>query len=214
MASDLALDRTKDWILVWVPGTKGHEVHPGFQAAVDRVLGDRAQTLCVHYPASIDFEESEGEGRAVLDAMLREIAAEKLDFQRVAVAGSSQGSWVIDDALDLQSFDVVHKAVMFGLPAESPPLPRTNKRFFQVINHPYDAVTMPWIGNEQRIIHHASQAVEGKWWHLLPLLGYVLMNPIQTWLLVGLTLTHYRFPRLSPHDYTPEMPLAVKWLTT
>lgn len=212
MGCDVIIDRTKDWLVVWVPGTGGHEVHPGFQAAVDRVLGDKAQVFLVSYPASIDFEQSVPAGEDALKLVLRTLAAEKLDFQRVVVAGSSQGSWVIDAVHGDPAFEVVFKTVMFGLPAEAPPL--TLDADTQVINSPVDAVTMPWLGNEQQIIRHVSAVVEGRWWHLVPMFGYMALNPVQVYLLAGLLMTHYRCPRLSPHDYTPQMPLAVKWLTT
>lgn len=207
------IDRTKDWLIVWVPGTGGHEVHAGFLATVTEQLGDSVQVLLVDYPASVDFEDSVPDGRAALDAMLREIAAEKLPFQRVAVAGSSQGSWVISEGLDLVSYDVVHKTVCFGLPGMAPPVPPSMAEHVWVVDSPFDAVTYGWVGTEGKIVHHASLAVQGAWWNLIPLVFYMVLSPLNSWMLAGLILTHYRIPRLSPHDYTPQMPLAVRWMT-
>ena len=206
------LDPDVDWHVVWVPGTWGDDVHVGFGNAVQDKLGGKAQIHVVKYPASPDFGGSVVEGRMALEKLLREIGRYKQSFQKIIVSGSSQGSWVIHDAMVSPVWEVVHRTATFGLPGMSNHAERQDDQVWDITS-PYDAVTWEWRGVEKRIIGHASALVQGKWWHLFPLLPYLVLNPFPTFGMIGLLMTHFKAPRLSPHDYTPVMPVAVAWMT-
>ena len=209
-------DEHSEWLVVWVPGTFGHEVHEGFLKTVDERLGTDALVFSVAYPASADFDTSVPAGTLALSHLLARLVEGKSAFQKIVVAGSSQGAWIIHEVMQKDlNWDSVHKAVTFGLPAlsgHSPVKPSDDLPVWDVTSS-YDAVGWGWAGSEARILHRASLAAGGKPWHLIPLLPYLLLNPVNTAGFIGLCLTHFNAPRLSPHDYTPAMPLAVAWLT-
>jgi hypothetical protein len=205
-----------EWLVVWVPGTYGNAVHEGFLDAVEEHLGKDARMFSVDYPASADFATSVPAGLQALSRLIERLVTEKAPFQKILLGGSSQGAWVIHDFMESDpNFNHVHKTVTFGLPALSghhPAAPSDSAPVWDVTSA-YDAVGWGWAGSEARILHHVSQVNSGKPWHAIPLLPYLLLNPVHTVGFIGLLLTHFNARRLSPHDYTPAMPLAVAWLT-
>lgn len=209
-------DEHAEWLVVWVPGTFGHDVHEGFLKAVDDHLGDDALVFSLAYPASADFDTSVPAGLLALSHLVGRLVEGKAAFQKIVLAGSSQGAWIIHDFIERDpNFRHVYKTTTFGLPALSghSPSPENDADPVWDITSSYDAVGWGWSGSEARILYHISQATSGKPWHFIPLLPYLLLNPVNTAGFIGLCLTHFNAPRLSPHDYTPAMPLAVAWLT-
>lgn len=202
----------KPYVIVWVPGTWGTAVHVGFEEAVRERLGDDAFLMHVAYPASTEFDASVRDGVEALFDTLSEL--EVTDEQRVLVAGSSQGAWVIREAMadGRWSRDDVYRVATFGLPGMSEFEPRRDDYVWDMAS-PFDAVTWDWNGPEARIVRYVTQVVRGRWWYLIPLLPWFVLNPRPTIGMTGLLMTHFRAPRLSPHDYTPQMPLTLAWLT-
>lgn len=214
----MQVDQSKEFIFLWVPGTMGHEAHPGFIDALNKVIPGRYQIFHVDYPASWHMATSVPAGRDEMRRVLRELAAQKLPHQKICVGGSSQGSWVISEAYeDVEVAAIPHKTVMFGHPGVDDdghyPEYKIGERVWE-INHPEDAVTFDWDGREKEIAEAFSGAQRFKFRSILKVLGLVVRHPIRLFRFTMLVAYHARLLRFntSPHDYTPTMPLAVYWM--
>ena len=205
-------------IFVWVPGTMGHEVHPSFDKALKAVVKENYQIIVVDYPATWNFAESVPVGKSNLKVALEEIFEEKSEDQVVYVSGSSQGSWVVSDALS-ERMDLavqVHKTVLFGHPGVASSHDHTfdEDETYWEINDPKDAVAFGWNGHEERVIN-AIRDLHHFRLRALKTVAWALWNHPKTfWHLFFLVA--YRLPGFnrheSPHDYSRQMPLAVYWL--
>lgn len=213
------VDQTKSNIFVWVPGTGGHEVHPAFKAAAEKATKGDCQFICVDYPASVNFVESVQTGIKQLTKTLKRISNTKLPHQRVFIGGSSQGAWVIGDALFNDPFllELMDKAILFGDPgiSQSPDFHFQYEERVWVINNPNDAVTFGWDSAEkEEITRGLLNLYKLRPAGLVTLLKYTFKKPTLLWRLFVLTVLHTKVINwvTSPHDYSNQMPLAVYWM--
>lgn len=214
------IDFGVDYLVVWVPGTGGHEVHPAFKDSCDKILKNNYQLFVVEYPAQWDLENSVPAGIEKTKNLLLDLVTRKGPNQKVVVAGSSQGAWVLSDALDCEmAYKRIHRAVLMGHPG----LDGTGDHVANIpgekiweINHPNDAVTYPWKGREREITKTLSSAMRGDISDIFKMLWIGVTHPVITYKIVKLLLYHARILRFasSPHDYSQVMPLAVYWLVT
>lgn len=215
----MLVDSTKNHIFIWVPGTGGHEVHPEFEKAIKTIVKADHQIIVVDYPASWNFAESVPVGVENLRQTLEQVAKEVKAHQRIYLAGSSQGAWVISDTIhdNIAYNQLCHKAVLFGHPGTA----EHHDHHFDAddtlweIRDPKDAVTFGWNGHEQRVID-AIRDLHHLRLRALKTVGWAIFNHPKTfWHLFFLVL--YRLPIFgrneSPHDYSRQFPLAVYWLT-
>ena len=227
----MLVDQSKSLVFVWVPGTGGHEVHPAFKDAVASVIKDDYQIICVQYSAEWDFSKSVPDGERALKDTLRKISLEITSGQRVFVAGSSQGSWVISDVYNntpyVESFgvgadkfdfrSVADKTVIFGHPGISDVHDHqyeNDDSIWEINDTEHDAVTFGWSENHAKIIRSIVAVMHGKVWRLPFLLWLMLRHPKKFSRLLYLILYHAGIMKwnTSPHDYSRQMPLAVYWL--
>jgi len=206
-------------IFIWVPGTGGDEVHPAFEAAARKATKDDCHFICINYPASLDFIASVENGIEELTRVLKRVSNTKLPHQKVYLAGSSQGAWVVGDALFNNSFllELVDKVVMFGDPglSQSPDFHFQYEDRVWVINNPNDAVTFGWSTKERlEISKGLTDLYRFRPRGLLTLLKYTFKRPMLLWRLFVLIILHTKITSwvTSPHDYSNQMPLAVYWL--
>lgn len=219
MPTDCTLDYTKTNIFIWVPGTGGDEVHPAFRKAAEKATGGDCHFICVDYPASIDFIVSATRGMRELKRVLKIVAKQVKEGQRVFLGGSSQGSWVIGDTLykDIELLDGLTKVVMFGDPgiSQSPKFNFFYEEKIWEIDNPNDAVTFGWDEKDKEEITKALKGLyRFKPKSILTLLKYTFTRPALLFRLMTLTALHTKLFTWvnSPHDYSPQMPLAVYWL--
>lgn len=222
------IEADKKFIFVWVPGTGGHEVHEAFAQAVHTQHGKDAQIIVVDYPASWDFDKSVPEGEKALKATLKQLSRERTLDQKVLVAGSSQGAWVISNVYTNTNYNdvfassplppVVTKTVLFGHPGVADsyaPESGWDDSVWEINDAENDAVTFGWPGNERRLIRAAMDLKHGKVWKLPVLLWEGIKHPVK-FMRIGYLVACYTglvWWTDSPHEYARTMPLAVYWLT-
>jgi len=213
----ISLDATTH-VFIWVPGTGGHEVHPAFKAAAIKATKGDCQFVVIDYPASVDFIGSVKKGIVALTKVLNEVDIARQPHQKIYLAGSSQGSWVISDTLYTNEalLAIPDKVVLFGHPGLS-----ANHHHFDdhhkiwEIDNPNDAVTFGWNTVERKEISKAlSDIYKLKPHGITTLIKYSFKRPLLLWRLFVLIVLHTKLINwvTSPHDYSNEMPLAVYWL--
>jgi len=226
------IDTTKEFIFIWVPGTMGHEVHPVFEQAVHTIAPDGDyQLLCVEYPAKWNFDDSVPYGEEALWKMLREVHKEKAPEQKVLVAGSSQGAWVISNVMAGTPYNdtfatpnspivseyrtIVHKTVLFGQPGVAVAnWDEPEADVWEISDLENDAVTFEYPGKERKLIRAIGDVFDWKLWHLFTILWFAILHPVRAIRMLYVILTYAGILNLndSPHDYGRWMPLAVYWL--
>ena len=214
----IVLDPTKTNIFIWVPGTGGHEVHPAFKDAAEKASHGDCQFICIDYPASVDFIASVQKGVKELSKILKKVSHTKLPEQKVFLGGSSQGAWVIGEALahDALLKEIPNKVVMFGHPGMSADHVKFDEDAnIWEINNPNDAVTFGWNNGERaEIAKGLSDMYRFRPRGFAVLLKYMVKKPRLLWRLFVLIILHTKIINwvTSPHDNSNEMPLAVYWL--
>lgn len=216
---DINIDPAREHIFIWVPGTSQKGILTGFQKAVDDLLNGSAQVLHVQYPAAWNFSISVPMGTEALKRLLRQVHAAKTENQKIYLAGLSQGSWIISNVIaDPELRAMSTKTILFGHPGVAPNhFHEENDDDVWEVNNPGDAVTFGWDGKEQAIVDSINMFFNGKPIRgLIALFGCIVMHPKTTLLIIELLLFKlpiFKDKRLSPHDYTGQMPYAVYWMT-
>ncbi len=114
-----SIDWSQQVVVIWIPGTSGHEV-PEYVASRLRAAGGSAAVALI-YQATWRLKDSVPDGEATLRAVLELIAGRKRPGQRVVLLGESQGAWVISSILrDPRLAKVVDRASLVAHPALAP----------------------------------------------------------------------------------------------
>ena len=211
-----SIDWSKRDIVIWVPGTDNHTIHPKFEQAVREAWGADASLSRIDYPATWDMYRSVPTGLATLRIVLQAIAAHGGDH-RVFLAGESQGAWLIGEALaDPAVGKVVTRAQLFGHPwVAAHDYADGHDARVREVNHVGDQVSEPIKGDvtgamqAMMAVHQLSPAGAGK------LAGALVENPkhallMGEWLLRSLPGAKTFLK--DPHDYGPDMTFGVEWL--
>lgn len=113
------IDWTQPTIVIWVPGTNGHDVPEKVQARLRAAKGPAA--YAIDYTSTWQLRTSVPDGEAALRELLQLVARRKRAGQRVVLLGESQGAWVISSVLrDPALAAVVDRAALVAHPALAP----------------------------------------------------------------------------------------------
>jgi hypothetical protein len=151
------IDFSKPNISLWVPATGSHTVPDSWRASIEAGPdGQHTSVSVVDYPATTDFNDSVSTGMETLKLVLAGIA-ERGGSHRVALAGHSQGAWVIGDTIDDPAIArSIDRAVMYGHPAPARvDWSKSNDPNVQQVDDAADPFTLPLEGGRQ-----ALQAVD------------------------------------------------------
>ncbi|MCW2950318.1 MAG: hypothetical protein JWN41_1331 [Thermoleophilia bacterium] len=219
------IDFSKRDLMLWVPGTDGHEVDSTFARARAYAAqpSDSVSLSAVDYMSTWDLRTSCPTGIATLKLVLAGIKARlgaDMANHRVMLGGLSQGAWIIGEVMaDRRYSDIVQRAVLMGHPwlaahqYNSGQDPRV-----RVVNHFDDQVTLPVAGSAadgldtMAAIHtgHLSS-------HLPEAIRAIAHNPHHGWLLArGYT---YEWPIFKgiwqdAHNYLEDMLRGYVYLAT
>jgi hypothetical protein len=211
------IDFSKRDIVVWLPGTSNHGVHPAFRAAIDdSYKGQGSNAVALEYEAGWNLRQSVPTGIATMHLVLAGIRARGGDH-RVLLAGESQGAWIAGEVMsDPTVGSIVDRAVLLGHPslAKHQYADGQDPRV-RVINHEGDLVAAR-VHGDVTVALDAMIAI-----HTLDVskLGEVLKalasNPSHGVSLLGGLL--HQVPLLGsllrdPHVYDGEMTRAVEYL--
>jgi hypothetical protein len=114
-----AIDWTQPLVVIWVPGTSGHELSP----ELTRLLAARGITNATFMPyqATWRFRDSVPDGEATLHAVLELVKTRRRPGQRVVLLGESQGAWIISSVLrDPALAALVDRVALVAHPALAP----------------------------------------------------------------------------------------------
>jgi hypothetical protein len=219
------IDFSKRDIVLWVPGTDGHEVDPYFLRSGEYTsrAGDSISVSAVDYVSTWELRDSCPTGIVTLKLVLQGIKdrlGDKIGDHHILLGGLSQGAWVIGEALaDKQYGDIVERAVLFGHPwlaahqYNSGQDPRV-----RVVNHQDDQVTLPVAGSAADGLDAMAAVRMGRLKTSLPLLlRTIAKNPHHGWLLAkGYT---YEWPIFKgiwkdAHNYNNDIVRGYVYLKT
>lgn len=212
-----AIDWSKPDIVLWVPGTDNHGIHPAFEDAARESWSDGSASLVhLRYPGTWDLRTSLPTGIATLKIVLAAIKA-RGGNHRVLLAGESQGAWVIGEAMaDPQMRSIVTRAIIFGHPfIASHHYDDGHDPGIAEIANRGDQITMPIHGDPGAALDAMTAIYTLKLWRLGTIGRAMIENPAHIPMLAATFLRSFApGGRLfkDPHDYTTHMPAAVEYL--
>lgn len=211
-----SIDWSKSDIVIWVPGTSNHTMHPAFESAARDAWKGQASIVKMDYEASNEFRRSVSTGVETLRLVLAGIAA-RGGNHKVYLAGESQGAWVIGEAMsDTVRARIVKRAVLLGHPAVArTQYPDGSDRRILRINHKGDLVATPVRGSVDTAIDGMSAIQTKNIAKLGTIIKATSANPghLGRMLLGGLRWLTGDWIA-DPHNYSADMTRAVEFLLT
>ncbi len=216
-ATIASLDLSRRDLVLWLPGTGSTRMYGPFESAVRATWNDNTASLAVMpYEASWNLRCSVPTGIMTLRLVLEEIAR-RGGNHRIHLAGVSQGSWIIGEAMaDPALRRLVHRAVLAGHPSFA--LHKYTSRTdpgIEVVNHMEDPVAHPLKGDPTATLDAVIGANLLKPAAIPGIISTVLGNPQQLARLGVALLSQVPLLKAiapNPHDYGAEMPAIASWL--
>jgi hypothetical protein len=210
------IDFSKHDIVIWVPGTDNHTIHPAFEAAVNDSWSEGGESLSkLEYDATWDMRPSTATGLATLKLVLAGIAAHGGNHN-VMLAGESQGAWVIGEAMaDPMLRKVVSRAVLMGHPwLAAHHYDDGHDPGIVEIDNPGDEVCAPVKGDLSNAMAAMCDIHQLKLWRLDQIGKALIQNPahipmLAWWMIRSIIPGH---PFKDPHNYSDHMAAAVEFL--
>lgn len=212
-----SIDWSKRDIVIYVPGTSNHAVHPEFDKAVRSSWSDGGVSLVrMEYEATWNMRPSVATGLATLKLILAGIAAHGGDH-RVMLAGESQGAWIIGEAAaDPMLRPIISRAVMLGHPfVAAHHYDDGHDPDIAEINHRGDQVAAGIKGDVSNAFDAMLAIRQLHVWELPSVVKAVAQNPIHGWMLLMTAVRAIPGAKLllrDPHDYSKQMTGAVEFL--
>lgn len=210
------IDMSKDTIVIWVPGTSNHDIHPRFKYHADLYWGSNASLVLTRYMASWHLSHSIPDGFQNLKAIVDYVIKRKRPGQRIVLAGESQGALIIGELMARPDYyRLIDKAVLLGHPGLSEVHYDNDKKVLE-INNPADPATFQWPAPAVDIISNVDKFMTKGDLGTIP---FFLRTAIAAPLLVADLVSSQviRLPILRehiphPHNYSSRMEEAVLWL--
>ena len=209
------VDMTKEVIVIWVPGTNNHRVHPHFAAQAKLRWGNRASVVLSDYEAKWTFTTSIPDGYRMLKHIVDYVLKHRRPGQRIVLAGESQGALIIGELMARKEYyKAIDKAVLLGHPGISERHYDSDKKVLE-INNPSDPATFKWPGEAVEIFKNLDKFFRKDLTTVPFFLKTAVNAPIQA---ARLLFTSFgSIPFLSdilphPHTYSGRMEEAVLWL--
>lgn len=210
------IDFSKDYIVVWVPGTNDKKIPAEFKLYIDKYFNNY-NLVMLNYLASWDLSSSVPHGIASLQKLLDYIKKNKKSSTRVYLAGVSQGSLVSGEVLkDPKYLRLVSRTALLGHPGVSPTHYPSTPRVKE-INNFFDFTTFDWPkSNLKKIFEHVDRFMTGDALAGAYLLGVGLRHPLRGLITLVASLK-YLLPVIfkfmpEPHSYTDYYSEAVRYL--
>ena len=212
------IDFSKDYIILWVPGTNDHLVPPKFIESIRQMFGDTASLDLCDYMATWRLQTSIANGQATLMQTLDYVKAHKKKSTKIFLAGLSQGSIIISDILANPKYaGLITRSVLVGHPGVA------DHHFdytdnVREINNPLDFATFDWGGDRQRTIQNVDMFFRGDVFAGVRLLALALHHPLDALWVAALNLHRVPFLGLpsplqdDPHNYTEFLDDAASFL--
>lgn len=213
------IDFSKPNIVIWVPGTDNHAVHPALARQLGmRIDAARTGTYTLDYEASWDVRHSMSTGLRTLRLVLAAIKARGAG-NRVLLAGESQGALLIGEAItDPRLAGVVTRAAIVGHPANARHhFEDGHDRRVLEINNPLDKITMPPWGSMYTAMEGVVALRMFSPSKLPTVIAAAVQNPLHL-ALTGAELLRERLPMAmkglipNPHEYSNRMADVAAWL--
>jgi len=212
------IDFSKDYIILWMPGTNDHLIPTKFSESIRQMFGASADLVLCDYTATWRLQSSIADGEATLMQTLDYIIKHKKKSTKIMLAGLSQGSIVISNIMaDPKYSGLITRATLVGHPGvaghhfDHDPVVKE-------INNQYDFTTFDWHGDNQKIIQSVDMFFRGDIIAGVNLLRVGLRNPMQVLWMAAVSLHRVpflHFPAIfdtDPHDYTAYLDEAASWL--
>lgn len=212
-----AVDFSKDYVVIWVPGTNDHKIPSEFSDYIKRNYGPKASIVMADYQATWDFMTSLPHGYRSLQALLDHVIASKRPGTKIVVAGLSQGSLILSELLTHPKYrKAIHRAALLGHPGMATNHGSDTGKVWEH-NNTLDPSTLEWRGDKPRILYSIHRLRHGDLWAGVYLLKVGLTNPAYAAALVALGVKKLPFrishsPSVDPHNYTEWYDDAARWL--
>jgi hypothetical protein len=212
------IDFSKDYIILWVPGTDDHNIPAKFAESIRQMFGDNVSLSLCDYMATWQLQSSIANGDATLMQTLDYIRKHKKKSTKVMLAGLSQGSIVISDIMANPAYSsLVTRASLVGHPGVANHH-FDNDRTVREFNNSLDFTTFDWDSDNEKIIQSVDMFLRGDVLAGVSLLKVGLHNPMQILWMAAVSL--HRIPFLGftqllktdPHNYTEYLDDAASWL--
>lgn len=211
------VDMSKDIIVIWVPGTSNHDIHPRFKMHAELHWGDRAELVLSDYAASWNFSASIPDGFRHLKSIVDHVLKNKRPDQKILLAGESQGALIIGELLARpEYYNAITKAVLIGHPGISEKHYEAGDDKVLEINNPTDPATFEWPVGAVEVLVNIDKLFTKKDMGTIPFfLKTAVSAPLFAANLVAtqlnrLPIIREYFPH--PHNYTTRMYEAILWL--
>jgi len=212
------IDFSKDYIILWVPGTNDHLIPTKFSESIRQMFGDSADLVLCDYAATWHLQGSIANGDSTLMQTLEYIRKNKKKSTKIMLAGLSQGSIVISDIMANPLYSkLISRASLVGHPGVASHH-FDNDTVVQEFNNPFDFTTFDWNGDHEKIIQSVDMFLGGDILAGVSLLKVGFQNPMQMLWMAAVSL--HRIPLLhlpalfdkDPHDHTEYLDDAASWL--
>jgi len=209
------IDMSRDVIVIWVPGTSNHNIHPRFERDATLFWGDRASLVLAQYQADWRLSSSIPDGFRELKNIVDYVLKHRRKGQRVVLAGESQGALIIGELMARpEYYAAIDKAVLMGHPGISEKHYDNDPKVLE-INNPADPATFQWPGDAVEIIRNVDKFFKKDMSSIPFFIKTIASAPFLAAHLVGsqlnsIPLFKEHFPH--PHNYSSRMPEAVLWL--
>lgn len=212
------VDFSKDYIVIWVPGTSDKNIPYEFSETVKLLFKNKADLVMLDYLATWEFNTSMVHGYDQLKRLLDYVSQNKRPGAKIMIAGLSQGSMVISELMmNPKYYNMVSRISLLGHPGLAKNHGSDMGKAWE-FNNRMDPSTLPWRGDKARILHSIDRffthkdAIAGMY-----LLGVGLTNPAYAGALAALGLKH--LPLYTPkvgvsdvHNYRGWYDDAANWL--
>lgn len=211
-----ALDRTKQDLVLWLPGTYMPGAPKAFRDALTERLGSNVSLAS--FPTHNDYYVQRGavDSAAALDLVVGDLARTRRPGQRILLAGDSQGAWSIGEAMQHpQVAAAVDRAVLTGNPGVSAHQydDASDPKVRELFNEG-DTVAADYRGDASLMVNAAERFLQGEPAQVLRMVPAVVNNPAAAVRAVSSAVSIRFFDGYEhdPHNYDPRAGEAVGWL--
>jgi len=211
------IDRTKDDIVIWVPGTMRYRTPGPFTDGLKAWMGDSMSL--VNMPARPDYQIPQGvaDTSVALKIVLDDLTRTKRPGQRILLSGESQGAWALSKVMNEPKYEaMVDRAVIWGNPGVSPyQFDGVGTEKLMEMSDDLDIVSRSEEGDAPMMLEGLLNVADGHWSQVWRVPGTMINNPAETYAIArtGIRLVIPGGYERETHNYREFMNAAARFLS-